>query len=189
MQPSYNTSETPRILADRINNHLSCIRTGKNTPIGLHFNTPEHILQHFSIMVVERINNKNDTMATMLFTERTWQNLLQIAHSKQQPKASLLHGWDNSSIFTFVFIKSNPNPNRMDWTIIHTVHTEIDFDYCPCVRVIEWCFPNFLSSHFVSLFVCFLTAHQHRKAISARNTIVLIKINRLLYYDSKFKET
>ena len=31
-------------------------------------------------------------------------------------------------------------------------------------------------------------AHQHMKAISARNVIVLIIKNKLIYYDSKFKK-
>jgi GIY-YIG catalytic domain len=85
--------QTSRTLADRINDHLSCIRTGKNTPIGLHFNIPGHTLQDFSIMGIERMYNKSDTRETILIKERTWQNLLQTAHPKgiNNLKASLLH--------------------------------------------------------------------------------------------------
>lgn len=72
--------QTSRTLADRINDHLSRIRTTKNTPVGLHFNRAGHTLCDFSIMGVERIYNTRDTLTTLFMKERTWQNLLQSAY-------------------------------------------------------------------------------------------------------------
>lgn len=73
--------ETGRPLADRINDHLSSIRNRKDTPIGLHFNTPSHTIQHFSIMGIEHINQQTtNPSATQRMKEITWQNLLQTAY-------------------------------------------------------------------------------------------------------------
>lgn len=72
--------ETTRPLADRINDHLSCIRTHKNTPVSLHFNTPGHSIGDFTIMGIEQIANEQNPTSTLLLKERTWQNLLQTAY-------------------------------------------------------------------------------------------------------------
>jgi hypothetical protein len=75
--------ETGRPLADRINDHLSSIRNWKDTPVGLHFNTPSHTIQHFSIMGIEHINQDTvtpDPSTTQRMKEITWQNLLQTAY-------------------------------------------------------------------------------------------------------------
>jgi hypothetical protein len=68
--------ETSRTLADRINDHLSRIRTHKDTPVALHFNGPGHFESHFSVSGIERI--VEDDVRRM--KELTWQNLLQTAH-------------------------------------------------------------------------------------------------------------
>jgi hypothetical protein len=71
--------ETSRPLADRVNTHLSCIRTNKDTPVGLHFNMAGHLLSHFAITGIERMDiNSNNTTRKM--KESTWQNLLQTAY-------------------------------------------------------------------------------------------------------------
>jgi hypothetical protein len=73
--------ETGRPLADRINDHLSSIRNRKDTPIGLHFNTPSHTIQHFSIVGIEHINQQTtNPSTTQRMKEITWQNLLQTAY-------------------------------------------------------------------------------------------------------------
>lgn len=72
--------ETSRSLADRINDHLSCIRTGKQTPIALHFNSAHHSSADFTINGIEIVNDGANTATTLLMKERTWQNLLQTVH-------------------------------------------------------------------------------------------------------------
>ena len=72
--------ETERSLADRINDHLSCIRLKKPTPIGLHFNSPGHCVTDFSIVGIERFENLPNSSQTRRMKETTWQNLLQTAH-------------------------------------------------------------------------------------------------------------
>jgi len=73
--------ETGMPLRDRINNHLSCIRSRKGTPIGLHFNSKGHDILDFTILPIERIHN-NSKVATQQrrLKESTWQNLLQTAY-------------------------------------------------------------------------------------------------------------
>lgn len=71
--------ETSRPLADRVNTHLSCIRTNKDTPVGLHFNMADHSLSHFAITGIERMDiTCNNTTRKM--KESTWQNILQTAY-------------------------------------------------------------------------------------------------------------
>jgi hypothetical protein len=69
--------ETGRTLADRINDHLSCIRTSKRTPISLHFNAADHSITDFSIAGIEMIDAGDNTPTMLLVKERTWQNILQ----------------------------------------------------------------------------------------------------------------
>ena len=69
--------QTSMTLRDRINNHLSCIRTHKNNPIGLHFNMPNHNLNDFSIQGIELINSKNNTAELLNNKETFWQHTLQ----------------------------------------------------------------------------------------------------------------
>jgi hypothetical protein len=71
--------ETSRPLADRVNTHLSCIRTNKDTPVGLHFNMADHSLSHFAITGIERMDITSNNI-TRKMKESTWQNLLQTAY-------------------------------------------------------------------------------------------------------------
>jgi hypothetical protein len=71
--------QTGRALADRINDHLSNIRTKKSTPIALHFNLPSHSITHFTIQAIEKIPDSNDALKLRLLKETTWQNILQTA--------------------------------------------------------------------------------------------------------------
>lgn len=71
--------QTGRALADRINDHLSNIRTKKSTPIALHFNLPNHSLRDFAITAIEKIPDSNNALNLRLLKETTWQNLLQTA--------------------------------------------------------------------------------------------------------------
>ena len=69
--------QTSMILADRINNHLSCIRTQKNNPIGVHFNLPNHNLKDFSIQGIELIKSNNNITQILNNRETYWQHTLQ----------------------------------------------------------------------------------------------------------------
>ncbi len=71
--------ETSRPLADRVNTHLSCIRTGKETPVALHFNMTGHSLSDFTITGIERFFSTTDSI-TRKMKESTWQNQLQTAY-------------------------------------------------------------------------------------------------------------
>lgn len=70
--------ETSRPLADRVNCHLSCIRTRKNTPVGLHFNITGHSLTDFLISGIESLSSADRAFRKL--KESTWQNLLQTAY-------------------------------------------------------------------------------------------------------------
>jgi hypothetical protein len=72
--------ETSRPLADRVNTHLSCIRTGKETPVAIHFNMTGHSLSDFTIAGIEHINSNNNGPTIRKIKESTWQNLLQTAY-------------------------------------------------------------------------------------------------------------
>lgn len=45
--------ESGQKLRDRMNNHKSTIRTYKRTPIALHFNSPNHNINHLSVTAIE----------------------------------------------------------------------------------------------------------------------------------------
>jgi hypothetical protein len=68
--------ETSRTLADRANDHFSAIRLKKPTPVGLHFNLPNHDSSHVSITGIEAFTDNNSRK----IKEITWQNLLQTCH-------------------------------------------------------------------------------------------------------------
>ena len=54
--------ETKRKLKDRLNDHISNIRTNKITAIALHFKTLYHSITHLQIIPIELINNNNKTI-------------------------------------------------------------------------------------------------------------------------------
>ena len=72
--------QTGRTLAHRINQHLTCIRTKQNSPVGLHFNLPNHSIQDFSILAIDLIEDNRNALKTRLMKETNWQNLLQTAY-------------------------------------------------------------------------------------------------------------
>ena len=72
--------ETGRSLADRINQHISCIRLKKETPIGLHFNQSDHSIRHFSIMGIDKMMETSDALLKRRNKENTWQTILQTTH-------------------------------------------------------------------------------------------------------------
>lgn len=68
--------QSSRPLADRINNHLSCIRTHKQTPISIHFNLPNHSINDLKIHAIDHITT-NYNISDLLNTKETyWQNTL-----------------------------------------------------------------------------------------------------------------
>jgi hypothetical protein len=71
--------ETSRCLADRLRDHLSCIKLNKNSAIGIHFNTTGHSANHLSITGIERSKRTAHTDYRRI-REATWTTLLQTAH-------------------------------------------------------------------------------------------------------------
>ena len=70
--------ETGRLLKNRINDHLSAIRLNRQTPIGIHFNQPQHSIKHFTALPIEQLTDNNtDTPYLRRKTEAKWQKLLQ----------------------------------------------------------------------------------------------------------------
>jgi hypothetical protein len=51
--------ETGKTFRDRITAHRSCIKLKKHTPIGIHFNSLNHKVSHFSVIPIETLNNDN----------------------------------------------------------------------------------------------------------------------------------
>ena len=73
--------ETGRMLAQRITDHMSNIRLAKDTPTGLHFNSPGHSVKHFSIQAIEQIRSSDHKATdTRRNRELLWQRLLHTAH-------------------------------------------------------------------------------------------------------------
>ena len=72
--------ETGRSLAERITDHLSCIRLRKATPIGLHFNSVGHSVKDFAISAIEQFENHTNASNLRRIKEAAWQNLLQTAY-------------------------------------------------------------------------------------------------------------
>lgn len=72
--------QTSRTLADRINNHLSCIRTHKDTPISIHFNSSNHSINNFSIQGIESLQSTHNIHDTLDTKEHYWQHKLNTIH-------------------------------------------------------------------------------------------------------------
>ena len=51
--------ETGRTAKERIENHLTYIRTNKDQPTGVHFNKKGHGIEYFSWAAFEKINHQN----------------------------------------------------------------------------------------------------------------------------------
>ena len=72
--------ETGRTLGQRTTDHVSAIKLKKHTPIGLHFNLPDHLLKHFSIIAIQQINKGNNDTETRRLREIRWQIILGTFH-------------------------------------------------------------------------------------------------------------
>ena len=69
--------QTSTSLAERLNNHLSCIRKNKNTPISIHFNQQNHSIKNINIIAIEQ--NQSSTQQLNI-KERFWQDTLRTFH-------------------------------------------------------------------------------------------------------------
>ena len=65
--------ETGRTLRDRSNDHRSAIKLKKNTPIGIHFNSPHHSVLNYRITPIEAIKNTENATECRLIREAFWQ--------------------------------------------------------------------------------------------------------------------
>jgi len=70
--------ETKRKLKDRLNDHLSNIKTNKITTISLHFKNLNHSIEHLQIIPIELINN--DDKNIRLTKEKYWIQTLKTAY-------------------------------------------------------------------------------------------------------------
>lgn len=70
--------ETNQTLRDRLNNHLSNIKTKKITPIANHFNTTEHKISDLVIQPVDEPPENNEETRRKL--ERLWMKRLETIH-------------------------------------------------------------------------------------------------------------
>jgi hypothetical protein len=70
--------ETSRQLRDRMNDHRSAIKLNKNTPIGLHFNLPEHTPLDLTVTPIELIKefDPRKSHSLRLKREHYWQQKL-----------------------------------------------------------------------------------------------------------------
>jgi hypothetical protein len=71
--------ETSRPLADRLRDHLSCIRTHKDSAVGVHFNQPQHSIDDISITGVET-SPRTSNAEYRKIRESAWNVLLQTSH-------------------------------------------------------------------------------------------------------------
>jgi hypothetical protein len=63
--------ETGNALQSRMNGHRYCIKFNKDTPVGIHFNSPNHNLSHLTVMPIEKIKSNN--MSERRAREFYWQ--------------------------------------------------------------------------------------------------------------------
>lgn len=68
--------ETGRTLRERVTDHRSAIKLKKNTPIGLHFNSPLHSILDLSIIGIELINKDKESQVNRKQREKFWQRNL-----------------------------------------------------------------------------------------------------------------
>lgn len=57
--------ETKKACRDRINQHFSDIRLHKNTPVSLHFNLPNHNIDHMKVTVIQFFTSKHFNTTTI----------------------------------------------------------------------------------------------------------------------------
>ena len=65
--------ETGNALRVRMNAHRYCVRTNKDTPIGIHFNSVDHNISHLNVIPIEqlKVNNISDRRAREYFWQLT----------------------------------------------------------------------------------------------------------------------
>ena len=66
--------ETGRRHTERTPEHVRDIRNSKSCPVSIHFRSPHHTLEHFSIKVIEAC--RDDSTQYRKVRERYWQGLL-----------------------------------------------------------------------------------------------------------------
>src|SRR5215469_7493688 len=64
--------QTSGTLGNRLSQHLSCIRNKNSTPIGLHFNLPNHNISDFRIHAIEQIKSDTNIKQTLEKRESFW---------------------------------------------------------------------------------------------------------------------
>lgn len=65
--------ETSRSLRQRLTDHRSNIKTKKQTPIGIHFNSPAHTVHDLKAVAIELITQQNQTALVRKQREEFWQ--------------------------------------------------------------------------------------------------------------------
>lgn len=65
--------ETQRELRQRVTDHRHCIRNKVKTPVGLHFNRPDHTLEDLRVTVLESLYGWGDNVELRREKERQWQ--------------------------------------------------------------------------------------------------------------------
>jgi hypothetical protein len=68
--------ETGRSLSERLTDHRSTIKTGKKTPISIHFNLPGHSTHDLLAIAIEQIKESKFTAIVRKQREQFWQNKL-----------------------------------------------------------------------------------------------------------------
>ena len=69
--------ETGRSLRERLTDHKSAIKLKRKTPIGLHFNLPEHSFLDMRIIGLELIKNNDDNCEIYRKSrEKEWQRMI-----------------------------------------------------------------------------------------------------------------
>ena len=74
--------ETGRRLRDRLNNHKSTIKRKENTPISIHFNSPNHSILDLEIVGIEKIANQLNSINIRKTKEKEWQARLETTYPK-----------------------------------------------------------------------------------------------------------
>ncbi len=72
--------ETGQTLRGRFNNHRSCIKLKKDTPLSIHFNSQGHDITHLQVITIEQLSQK--LKSDRLAKETFWQLLLGTIYPK-----------------------------------------------------------------------------------------------------------
>ena len=74
--------ETSRTLRERVTDHRSAVKLKKKTPIGLHFNLPNHSVFDLKITAIELIKTNQNTDLFRKSKEKFWQQSLGTIYPK-----------------------------------------------------------------------------------------------------------